>query len=1512
MKSFFPFIFCLLVCCDAATAQLDASGTFNDNSQDSKKLLALSNLFTEDFESGTLGSHWTVTGTEQYQTQVTTNYGPHGGTCHVTLGDTADGTRFSRNELTLSLNLADCEDVVLSFWARSYLDEPHGPPAIPFTGGADFDGVAISEDGMLWYEIQGLRSEISETYSLFSVDLDAAIATYGLSYNSTFRIRFNQYDNWIFPDDGIALDDISITGTIADTPEIHVSPMAGFDVTNRQGQVTSRTISVSNAPTAHGNLDITVSMRETGRSQSVANTVEPPAGRDFSKVAPDADYQPGRLLVRFSPNLRSTEQAASAATQGGSISRSYTIVPGLCLVELGAGSSVEQALHAFNAAADVIYAEPDYKLQADRIPGDSRFDELWGMHNTGQTGGSIDADIDATEAWEGVTESAEIIVAVIDTGIDYTHPDLDDNMWINTAEIPGNGLDDDSNGYVDDVHGYDFVNGDGDPMDDRNHGTHCAGTVGAEGNNAIGVAGVCWKVRLMAPKFLDENGTGLTSDAIYCVQYAMQMGAKVLSNSWGSWGYNQALKDAIDAAGALGIPFVVSAGNYGSDNDQSPYYPSSYESDNIISVISSDHTDAKSSFSSYGLVSTDLAAPGGSILSCAPGGEYLYLSGTSMAAPHVAGACALMLTINPWLTAVELKQILMDTVDPTLPGACASGGRINLAGAIAESDVSWLDIDPDLVSGIAPGDSANLTVYFDATEETSGTYTGELIVECNDPLTPAVSVPVRMAVEPDFLSVSPTGAVASSGMAGGPFAPKSIEYTLTNQGVSPLNWTAAESAAWLICSPASGTLPVSATTFVTASISGWADGLPADNYEEHLVFSNTASGVAQRREVGLHISQQAFYTFPMDTDPGWTTEGQWAFGQPTGEGSHGLDPISGHTGSKVYGYNLSGDYTNNMPQYWLTTPPLDCSTHSNVVLRFHRWLGVENAAWDHAEIEAGSDGSTWTGIWSHTEETISDTSWQEMNYDLSAVADGEPTVYIRWGMGPTDSAITYPGWNIDDVRLEGDSFAHNIHYVDGSNSTPAFPYADWTTAATNIQAAVEVATSNDVVLVADGIYNISSEIRVTNNIELSSVNGPEVTIIDGGDDTHCLDLGDSACLFSGFTIQNGGNSSYGGISCENTVPVVSNCVLNSNWGGSCGGMRLGTAYNCTFIGNSANGIGGMSGGTAFNCTFIGNGADGPGGMSGGTAYGCTFIDNHSYNYGGGMGYGTAVSCTFSANVASVRGGGMHQGTAENCTFSANVSGWTGGGMSGGNAFNCTFSDNDSYEGGGMYGGTATHCIFYDNQASGLGNDTYLVSARFSCASDLLHGSDGNVTNAPLFMDRLNKNYRLTGGSPCVNAGIIDYVSTALDLDGLPRIVDFVVDMGAYEYQQILNADGDQMSDGYEIYYFGGKTNAVATADEDNDGQNNGDEYIAGMNPLDPDSLFIITNCAFVEEGFQIEWPSVAGRQYQALFSTNLIQGFELLEADINWPRNSCTDPVNTNDTGCYRVDVQLGGEGVNP
>ena len=457
----------------------------------------------------------------------------------------------------------------------------------------------------------------------------------------------------------------------------------------------------------------------------------------------------------------------------------------------------------------------------------------------------------------------QIIVAVIDTGVDYTHPDLAANMWVNEGEIPGNGLDDDHNGYIDDVYGYDFCNNDGNPRDDHDHGTHCAGTIGAVGNNNQGVAGVCWNVKIMAVKFLDSAGSGSTSDAIVSVEYSTLMGANLSSNSWGGGGYSQGLKDAIDAAGAAGMLFVAAAGNDNTNNDSNPHYPSSYDCESLIAVMATDRYDNKSSFSNYGPTSVDLGAPGSSILSCKPGNQYQYLNGTSMATPHVAGACALLWSMNPAVSNLEIKNILLQTVDPTLAGLCVSQGRLNLYNAILETKAPWITIVPE-EGTVGPGDSNDVSVTFDALELAPGIYEAEIVVISNDPCSPTI-IPVTMTVKPDDLVVTPIEDFESSGTRGGPFTPKCMTYTLTNNGTAPVSWTTSETEDWLQVEPNEGVLDPNDSIDVDVCITLDANLLDPNIYDQILIFENTNSGSIKLRSVTLTVKPPDCFTELFDS-----------------------------------------------------------------------------------------------------------------------------------------------------------------------------------------------------------------------------------------------------------------------------------------------------------------------------------------------------------------------------------------------------------------------------------------------------------------------------------------------------------------------------------------------------------------------------------------------------------------------------------------------------------------------
>ena len=437
----------------------------------------------------------------------------------------------------------------------------------------------------------------------------------------------------------------------------------------------------------------------------------------------------GEVLVRFADTsgLASVQESIEqiAATENVAVGRR-----GLRRIRSQA-RNVEQLLVHFRAQPGVVFAEPNYIVHAIATPNDARFAELWGLLNTGQrVGGSLGvpgADISAPSAWAQSTGSRAHVVGIIDSGIDYTHPDLAANIWSAptafTVTIGGVDITCPAGS-----HGFNAIARSCDPMDTLGHGTHVAGTAGAIGNNGIGVAGVNWTASLIAAKFLDDVGAGTTADAIDSIDFMIQVkeafgagGAniRVLNNSWGGGAFSTALRDVIASAAASDILFVAAAGNFARDTDVAPFYPASYDVPNVVAVAASTNQDRLWPPSNYGAASVDLAAPGEFVFSTNPGGAYGYRSGTSMAAPHVAGAAALVLSTCAYDT-LELKDILLSTVDvvPALAARTLTGGRLNVDRAVRSCLPDGIPPEPaGLVA--APGDAQVALTWHSAGTATS-------------------------------------------------------------------------------------------------------------------------------------------------------------------------------------------------------------------------------------------------------------------------------------------------------------------------------------------------------------------------------------------------------------------------------------------------------------------------------------------------------------------------------------------------------------------------------------------------------------------------------------------------------------------------------------------------------------------------------------------------------------------------------------------------------------------------
>jgi subtilisin family serine protease len=384
-----------------------------------------------------------------------------------------------------------------------------------------------------------------------------------------------------------------------------------------------------------------------------------------------------RLLVGFEDGVSKTRQEQVLEAAGGRISQRFGAVRGgrLAVVRPRSGTGADTLRRRLEGDA-VAYAEPDYLQFASATPNDPYYGFEYALVD-----GAADHDIDAPGAWGTRTSCSK--VAILDTGIDTDHPDLAANVH-KSDDKPGNGKDDDKNGFVDDTYGYNAIKGKGSGEDDNGHGTHVAGVVAARGNNAGGTAGVCWSAKLGAVKFMNANGKGSTSDAIEGIEYAVKTGYKIVNCSFGSSAKSSALHDAVDYAQEKNVLLVVAAGNAGEDIDSSPVYPASYGDSNILAVAASTADDTLASFSNYGAESVDVAAPGDDIVSTYLGGGYKMLSGTSMAAPYAAGAAALLRKQESDATYGDLRYAIRHKVDlpPALNGKVRYDGRLNAAKAL--------------------------------------------------------------------------------------------------------------------------------------------------------------------------------------------------------------------------------------------------------------------------------------------------------------------------------------------------------------------------------------------------------------------------------------------------------------------------------------------------------------------------------------------------------------------------------------------------------------------------------------------------------------------------------------------------------------------------------------------------------------------------------------------------------------------------------------------------------------
>jgi serine protease len=700
-------------------------------------------------------------------------------------------------------------------------------------------------------------------------------------------------------------------------------------------------------------------------------------------------FVPAELLVGFRPGagppdiaavyqLHGLEERETLDTRGGATALRRVVFP------LAPGENLEEqtqrVITRLMRHPRVRFAEPNYIFHTSELPNEPRFGELFGLDNTGQTDGRPDADVDGPEAWDRTTGSSQVIAFVIDTGVDYGHEDLAGNLWTNTAEASGQtGVDDDNNGYVDDVHGINAITGSGDPADDMGHGTHVAGILGAKGNNGIGVVGVMWNVRIGACKFLDQFGNGTLDDAVQCFQYVNRLKAAghnvlVTNNSWGGGGFSQALRDAmagVDQPAIQPILHACAAGNASNNNDAAPTYPSNYDLPNIIAVAATDRQDLYAAFSSYGATSVDIAAPGVSILStvptsgdpcCSDATGYKLLSGTSMATPFVSGAAALVWSAHPGLSAADVRSRLLGGVD-----------YIGDLGANAAK--------PTLTQGRLNASNA---------------------LEVTEDLVPPAAVPTLTVTASSLISASlGWHATGDDGFAG---VAASYDVRYSTSQITEASWAAASRAFGEPAPKPSGSLETFTVTGLLPGTTYYFALKARDNVGNESALSNNAWGTTV---TGATIFQDDM-----------SGNGAWAVaGTPSPSLWHRSQRRSNSPSyAWWYGAENTGTYNTGSANSGTLTTSINLTGYAEAVLSFSEWSQLEGTSkFDRTRVQASTDGVNWITVFeSHGTGGV----WAQRSVDVTAYAG--QIVQVRFYFDTFDPLLNdYEGWYIDDVKVVG-------------------------------------------------------------------------------------------------------------------------------------------------------------------------------------------------------------------------------------------------------------------------------------------------------------------------------------------------------------------------------------------------------------------------------------------------------------------------------------------------------------
>jgi subtilisin family serine protease len=1211
----------------------------------------------------------------------------------------------------------------------------------------------------------------------------------------------------IFLSFGILLFCAFLTGRNAET--IVAAGAKVVEDTVRQWEYVPNQLLVKFRPEAEGQSEAAEHLEATERMQE---TGHPGAGKDEGEAGSVAVKSLGRLKQQFRvrksekafpgfvshqrkmerlrkkapEKLTKLEKRLLQRSKRAAVGSEIPALDRIYLLELEDAQDLAAALAICRQDPGVEYAELNYLLYEHKTPNDSYFSIQWPLENVGQMypesgrynhpPGKYDADIDAPEAWDIFTGSAEVVVAVIDTGVDYAHRDIDGNMWINEAELNGtSGVDDDYNGYVDDIYGYDFFNRDGDPMDDRGHGTHCAGIIAAETDNEQDIAGVCWQTRIMAVKFLGSGGSGSTSDAVKSFYYAVANGADICSNSWGGGSYSETLEEALDYAASQGVILVASAGN---DYSNYPKYPANYGP--MIAVAATDSNDNKPAFSNYGSW-VDLAAPGVDVLSLraslagssfgTPYDDYtVILSGTSMACPHVAGACVLLVGANPTLTRDDVYDLLMTTGDPIASGICLSDSRLNIWNMMKEAVLPQGRVQftqdayscADEISVIlADGDLAG-----------RGSHSVNIITSAGD------AEVLSLTERSSGIGIYDGVIVTESGAANG------------GDGIVQVTHGQTITVTYNDANDGTGNTAVSIDTAVADCVGP--------------VISNVATG-----QIGAFWARISIETDELSRV--LVNYGRNCNNLRSGTGEDPALSLS----HDVYLYNLKSETTYRFEI--IATDEFGNETTSDNDGQCYSFTTVAEAPGLHVPIEYPTIQAAINAAEPGETVMVADGIYQgQGNRDLDF--GGKP-ITVQSEFGPEFCVIDCQG-SVGEPR-----YGFYFHNGEGADSVVrgfkiTGGYAEYIEYIGGGIVCYESSPTIEDCILANNVGVYGGGIKDTNS-------SPIVR--------NCQFIGNAAHLFGG-AMDNYNNSHPIVTDCV-FINNVTDSTYSDEWGGGAVGNDEGSNpvfSNCLFEDNFTYGLGaGMynEGGcdpVLVDCVFINNEAEwGGAGMA--SDYGecdpyvvnCQFVSNTA-DQGGGIYCGsnntlTVVNCIFNNNLATNTGGGVwiYYSTLQ--------------------VANCTFYNNEARSwGGGIHiqssvVGSVSNSIFRRNRDA----DGYTLDAQISSWMDLglyynciekwepitQPDKEGNIKTDPLFLDEdgddeitgtEDDNLRPGPGSPCIDAGSNYMVSVdeadldnddnrselvPFDIDGGLRLVDDpcspdtgvtwdpclpIVDMGAYE------------------------------------------------------------------------------------------------------------------------------------